>query len=1512
MLREVPDRQSKRSVHMGSRHPDESGGSQGSRAQRTGLVTLLFTDMVGSTAIKQQLGDKAGAAFFDRHHQVVRRTLESFPAGQEIETAGDSFLVTFGTPSDAVQFALTLQAALEKLSQESGVSGRDRVGIHVGEVVIKGGDSGAKPKDLYGIQIDTCSRVMSLAKGGQVLMTRAVFDSARQVLKGEDLSGVGQLEWLNHGLYLLQGLDDAVEICEVRRPGQAGGGAPVNSEKAQRQVRADEETVLGWRPAVGQPLPNTRWVLEKKLGEGGFGEVWLGLNPTTKERRVFKFCFHAERVRFLKRELTLFRLLKGRVGDHPNIVRLHDVYLDHPPFYVEMDYVEGNDLRAWSQEWGGAQQVPLEVRLEIVAQTAEALQAAHDAGVIHRDVKPANILVQSRSSRDEAQSPGGPGGLARSDSEPPEVGCYEVVAKLTDFGIGQVVSEEYLSGITRAGFTQTMMSDSSSSHTGTQLYMAPELLAGKPGSTRSDIYSLGVVLFQLLVGDFAQPVTTDWWKQISDPLLRDDLEHCFAGNPQERFAGAGQLAKNLRALPERQAALVRQQNREAAARKRRVLASLGAGVTVILLLVAAGLAYGLRQSHLEAAKTRVQVVRLSVANGVRLQNQGDLPQAALWFAEALRLVEGDADRERVHRLRCASVLQRSPKLLHILEHTGMVEYAEFSPDGRRVLTTGGIGGGGPHSGFAIIWEVATGAPLTAPMEHDNRIVHASFSPDGRRVVTASFDYTGRVWDAETGRPITPPLKHSHFVYHAEFSPDGGRVVTACWDHYAKIFNAATGEPIGRPLEHYGGVDWASFSPDSRRVVTASIDKTARVWDATTGNRIFSLPHDGPVLSAMFSRDGRYLVTASMDGLARLWDASTGRLLEPRMEHDGRVLLASISADAQKVLTLTEDSVRVWNLTTGTSVVLGPKPPEVTWMSPRFPLFSPNGALVARAVENSGVQVFDAASGEPVTPPLLQNGTVYHAAFSPDSRRVVTAGKDGAARIWELAADVNSPVSPDPSAIINRVSVSPDGQRIVLASGDNTAQLVKVADGTPIGTALRHGKIVFQTRFSPDGHYVATASGDETARVWDAMSGQPVSPPLEHRGYQVMTDMAFSPDVTQLATASIGGNWSNPQVRVWDARFGRVNVLLKISGLVERICFSPDGRWLATAGWDRTARVWDTKTGLPITPPLRHGETVFDAAFSPDRRLLVTGSADGTAHVWDATTGEPAAVPFRHSRPVISTAFTVQGTRVMTMTQDGLWSFALAPDLRPIQEIALEARIIAARRIDSSGSLSDLTQEEIRDGWRQLSSKSEIKTALAEQGEPGLVELQPTGAEARSFLRQQSVVPSRFATRPAGQQQPLDLSAFYNAQLTENWVVLDTLPTGRQRFAGIDFEVKGLIALQSGSSRSYSGRDFPSEISGIRVGRKCQLIHFLHRPLGYRDAFYGSYRIHFTNGQTWVIPVLGDSQHSVVAWSSPDKRKPAHLQLTTWQNPLPEFEVASIDLVPSGSWSSVSLVALTVE
>ena len=567
------------------------------RKHHVRLLALVFTDIVGSTNLKRTLGDLKAVELIQAHHATVREIVFGFSEGEEISTGGDSFFLIFTKPSDAVKFALLLQSRLRaEFGPTLSIALEDRVGVHVGEVLVEESADSPGARDLYGIQVDTCWRVTSLAQGNQILLTRSAFDHARQALKGQDLQGIGPLSWLNHGAYNLKGLEEPVEICEVGEEGRARLRAPSDGEKASRQVAVGSETVLGWRPAIGSFVPNTRWVLKAKLGEGGFGEAWLGYHAELNHPRVFKFCFRADRVRSLKREVAIFRLLKERLGEHPNIVGVQDLFFEQPPFYLLMDYGEERDLKKWCEEQGGIDSVPIATRLEIVAQVADGLQAAHQAGVLHRDIKPSNILVSRRS----------PAGLQ---------------AKLTDFGIGQLISQETLAGFTRGSHTKSATL-SGSPDTGTLIYMAPELLAGKAASVHSDIYSLGVVLLQLVAGDFGQPVTTDWTRHVADPLLAQDLAKCLAGDAGARYASAAELASNLRSLEARRAALARQAAaqvaRETAARRRQKALRLAMAAAVVTAAVALGV-YTRSTMRLDAQHQ--QIAREATRRAEIAQNQ---------------------------------------------------------------------------------------------------------------------------------------------------------------------------------------------------------------------------------------------------------------------------------------------------------------------------------------------------------------------------------------------------------------------------------------------------------------------------------------------------------------------------------------------------------------------------------------------------------------------------------------------------------------------------------------------------------------------------------------------------------------------------------------------------------------------------------------------------------------------------------------------------------------------------
>ncbi len=291
--------------------------------------------------------------------------------------------------------------------------------------------------------------------------------------------------------------------------------------------------MLGWRPAPGLVVPHRpNWVLSRKLGEGGFGEVWLAEHKKTRDGRVLKFCFELERVRALQREVTVCRLLREALGNRPDIARILDWNFDEAPYFLEFEYTEGGNLLEWIEAQGGFAAVPLAARLEIAAQVAEAIAAAHSVGVLHKDIKPANILVTPRADG------------------PPQ-------ARVTDFGIGLVTDGSRLAdyGITVLGMTdlgrpQTLGSQAS----GTRIYMAPEVLEGRPATTQADIYSLGVLVYQLAVGDFAKALAPGWERDVDDEVLRDDVAAFVDGRPERRVASAIEVARRLRSLDARRAA----------------------------------------------------------------------------------------------------------------------------------------------------------------------------------------------------------------------------------------------------------------------------------------------------------------------------------------------------------------------------------------------------------------------------------------------------------------------------------------------------------------------------------------------------------------------------------------------------------------------------------------------------------------------------------------------------------------------------------------------------------------------------------------------------------------------------------------------------------------------------------------------------------------------------------------------------------------------------------------------
>lgn len=289
-------------------------------------------------------------------------------------------------------------------------------------------------------------------------------------------------------------------------------------------------TAVGRQPisslqlAAGQNVPGRpNFELQQQLSQGRGGEVWLGVHRKTRENRVYKFALDGERMRALKREATLLRVLDESLDHTGQFVELLDWNFSTSPFFLECRY-GGDSLAHWAEQHLGGLDLPR--RLELFLQIADAVAAAHSVGVLHKDLKAANVLVSG-------------------DPTQPHI-------RLTDFGSGHLLEPDLLAqlGITRLGMTveERALMDSSS---GTPMYLAPELLSGQAPTVRSDVFALGILLYQLLSGRMGQPMVSGWDHEIDDPLLREDLKAACIGNPAQRLSSVNELTTRLRTLDAR-------------------------------------------------------------------------------------------------------------------------------------------------------------------------------------------------------------------------------------------------------------------------------------------------------------------------------------------------------------------------------------------------------------------------------------------------------------------------------------------------------------------------------------------------------------------------------------------------------------------------------------------------------------------------------------------------------------------------------------------------------------------------------------------------------------------------------------------------------------------------------------------------------------------------------------------------------------------------------------------------
>jgi WD40 repeat protein/tRNA A-37 threonylcarbamoyl transferase component Bud32 len=1026
------------------------------------------------------------------------------------------------------------------------------------------------------------------------------------------------------------GLDKGEQLAQ-----QGKGGLPAKRlARAQREpaVPAESPAAEEVGPCVGD------YDLLEQIGQGGMGVIYKarqrGLRRliALKMIRTDRLASLTERIRFRTEAEAVASL------DHPNIVPVYEVGLHEGQPFFSMKLIEGGSL---------AQHLPrfhadLRTGAGLLAAVARAIHYAHQRGLLHRDLKPGNILLDAQGQ--------------------PHV---------TDFGLAKRLgSTPGDASVTQHGIL-----------VGTPNYMAPEQATTKGGvSTATDVYSLGAILYEILTGrpPFCAETALDTLRQVVDQEPASPRSHnrrvdrdletvclkCLRKEPRQRYASAEALADDLerwlRGEPIRGRPVSRRERVLKWARRRPHMAALAALLVLTLLAGLAGVCWQWRRAEHKALVAQ----RTAYARSISLAYAEWLAGNAGPADQLLRDDDAELRGWEWHYLRR---LFRVRQLATLPGHKDGVLAVAFSPDGARVAAAGADGtikvwdrrtmraaltlaghpdkvtalafspdgehlASGSADGAVRVWHATGGQRLAAFQAHAGRVTGLAFDPAGRRLASAGAEppISGpalkgelKLWDPTTGKvlvnkglhPLLMSVASHRLLTGVVFSPDGKYLVTAAHFGTVTAFDPATLIPV-RTFESNTPrtLHWTSvaFSADGKWLAAGSSAGLVRVWNAATYREHFTQPTPGQagVYGLAFGGpDGRILAAATTDNMVQAWYTRPGKFAFSLRGHTGPVNAVAISRDGRSLASGSLDqTVKLWDLSR--------RDDDLTLRWPNLGVtsvaFSPDGAHLAAATRDKAVKVWDLATRKGLrilrTLPWVVNGL----AFSPGGQ-LAGACADGKVRVWEVSSGQER-LCLNGSAPLHAVVFSPGGGALAGAARDGTVRVWEIQSGRE-SLCVRGASPVHAVAFSPDGTRLAAGCNDGTARVWDAATGQEL---LALRGHDGLVHaVAFSPDGRHLATASQDGT-----VQVRDARTGElIQTLRGHAGAVRSLAYGREGR-LASAGDDKAVRLWDP-AGRPLLALGGHTETLHALAFSPDGHRLASASDDGTIKVWDGTPLERA-------------------------------------------------------------------------------------------------------------------------------------------------------------------------------------------------------------------------------------------------------------------------------------------------